>query len=194
MILQRAILLISGAPASGKSAVARALAEAFGFPLLSKDTFKESLYESVGGLLAERTSSLEDLSRLLSRAAMDVLWSAAPDCPQVILEANFRTQSEGERARFAALAGRKLEVYCRCSPEEASRRFRERAERERHHPAHSVKSLSADAMREYDRPFGLCPVIEVDTELPVDTAEIVRQIGGYWPDLPGRQPSTSVMP
>lgn len=194
MILQRAILLISGAPASGKSTVARALAATFGFPLLSKDTFKESLYESLGGLLAERTSSPEDLSRLLSRAAMDVLWSAAPDCPQVILEANFRTNSEEERARFAALAGRKLEVYCRCSPEEASRRFRERAERERHHPAHSIKSLSADAMREYDRPFGLCPVIEVNTELPVDTAEIVRQIRGYWPDLPGRQPSTSVMP
>ena len=191
---QQSIILISGAPASGKSTVARALAAACGFSLLSKDTFKESLFTSLGALLTERTSSPEELSPMLSRAAMDVLWSLAPDCPQVILEANFRTKNEEERSRFAALEGRKLEIYCRCPPEEAVRRFRERAERERHHPAHSVKSLSLDAMRAYDQPFGLCPVIEADTERPLDTAEIVRQIRGYWPDLPGRQPRTSVMP
>jgi predicted kinase len=183
-VIQRSILLVSGAPASGKSTVARALAEVLGFPLLSKDTFKESLYESLGLLLAERSGSPEELSRLLSRAAMDLLWAAAPHCPQVILEANFRTKDEEERARFAALQGRELEVYCRCSPEEASRRFRERAERERHHPAHSVKRLSANSMREYDRPFGLSPVIEIDTEQPVDTAEVVERIRRYWPDLP----------
>jgi hypothetical protein len=114
---------------------------------------------------------------------MDLLWSLAPHCPQVVLEANFRTKNEEERARFAALEGQKLEVYCRCLPEEAARRFRERAERERHHPAHSVKSLSAEAMREYDAPFGLSPVIEVNTERPVDVAEVVGQIRKYWPGL-----------
>ena len=118
-MIERSILLVSGAPASGKSTVARALAEALGFPLLSKDTFKESLHDSFGALLEERSSSPEELSRLLSRAAMDVLWSLAPFCPQVVLEGNFRTKDEQERARFAALAGRKLEVNCRCSPEEA---------------------------------------------------------------------------
>jgi predicted kinase len=182
-VIQHSIILISGAPASGKSTVARALAEAFGFSLLSKDTFKESLFTSLGALLAERTSSPEELSRMLSRAAMEVLWSLAPDCPQVILEANFRTKSEEDRARFGALQGRKLEIYCRCSPEEAVRRFRERAERTRHHPAHSVKSLSLDAMREYEQPFGLCPVIEVNTERPLDTAEIAARVWRHWPDL-----------
>jgi predicted kinase len=182
-VTERSIILVSGAPASGKSTVARALAETFGFSLLSKDTFKESLYDSLGDVLAKRVPAIEDLSRLLSRVAMDMLWSTAPGCPRVILEANFRTKNEEERARFAALDGRKLEVYCRCSPEEAARRFRERAARERHHPAHSVKILSAEAMQEYDQPFGLCPVIEVDTERPLDAAEIVRRVRGYWPDL-----------
>ena len=180
-MIERSIILVSGAPASGKSTVARALAEAFGWSVLSKDVFKESLYESLTP--AELTSAPEELSSQLSRAAIDMMWATAEHCSNVIMEANFRTQSAYERARFAALRGRKLEVYCRCSPEEASRRFRERAERERHHPAHSVKRLSADVMWEYDRPFGLCPVIEVDTERPVDMAELIGQIRSYWPNL-----------
>jgi hypothetical protein len=114
---------------------------------------------------------------------MDLLWSLAPHCPQVILEANFRPRSEHERTQFAALEGRKLEVYCHCTPQEAARRFQERAATWRDHPAHSVKSMSAEAMQEYDRPFGLCPVIDVDTENPVDPVEIAKRVGGHWPDL-----------
>jgi predicted kinase len=187
-VSERSILLVSGAPASGKSTVAHALAKAFGFALLSKDTCKESLYATLGALLAERSGSAEELSRLLSRAAMEMLWSLAPYCPQVILEANFRTRDESERARFAALEGHKLEIYCRCSPAEAARRFRERALRERHHPAHSVKSMPVEAMQEYDRPFGLSPVIKVDTERPVDVATLIERIRGYWPDLQSDRP------
>jgi predicted kinase len=179
--------MISGAPASGKSTLARALAEALGFPLLSKDTIKESLFESLGSHLGSDAGSAAELSRLLSRAAMDLLWSLAPCCPKVILEANFRPKSQHERERFIALEGRKLEVYCHCTPEEAARRFRERATRADHHPAHSMKTLSAELLEEFDRPVGLCPVIDVDTECPVNPLEVVdrirERIQEYWPDL-----------
>jgi hypothetical protein len=46
-----------------------------------------------------------------------------------------------------------------------------------------MTSISAEMLAEYDRPFGLCPVIDVDTEHPVDPAEIVERIRQYWPDL-----------
>ena len=103
---------------------------------------------------------------MLSRAAMEMLWSLAPCCPKVILEANFRPKSEHERGRLSALHGRKLEVHCHCSPEEAARRFRERATIVRQHPAHTMKMLSAELLEEFDRPFGLYPVIDIDTECP----------------------------
>jgi predicted kinase len=177
------ILLVSGAPASGKSTVAQALAEMLGFALLSKDTVKESLFDSLGELAEKQLDSPAELSRLLSRTAIDLLWALAPHCPEIILEANFRPRSEQERAHFAALDGRKLEVYCHCSPEEAARRFRERAASKRDHPAHSMKSISMEALAEYDRPFGLCPVIDVETERPVDVAEVVTRIRRHWPDL-----------
>ena len=99
---EHSILLVSGAPASGKSTLARALAETFGYPLLSKDAIKESLFETLGAHLT-RDLDAPELSRLLSRAAMEVLWSLAPGCTQVILEANFRPRSGYERERIAAL-------------------------------------------------------------------------------------------
>lgn len=180
---ERSIIMVSGAPASGKSTIARGLAQILRYPLLSKDTIKESLFDSLGTHLGSNAGSEAALSRLLSRAAMDVLWSLAPSCPTVILEGNFRPKSQHEREHFAALVGRKLEVYCHCTPEEAARRFRERATTAGHHPAHSMKTISAELLAEFDRPFGLCPVIDVDTEHPVDPLEVAHNVRKHWADL-----------
>jgi predicted kinase len=179
----RSIIMVSGAPACGKSTLASALAQVLGFPLLTKDTIKESLFDSLGSHLSGNVGSAAELSSLLSRAAMELLWSLAPYCPEVILEANFRPKSPRERERFAALEGRKLEVYCHCTLEEAARRFRERATRAGHHAAHSMKTLSAELMEEFDRPVALSPVIDVDTERPVNPLDVVERIRAHWPDL-----------
>jgi predicted kinase len=179
--VQHSILLITGAPASGKSSLARAVAQALPFALIAKDALKETLYDA----LSTELSHLEPnaLSSRLSHAAMELLWTVAAGCPRVILEANFRPHSEYEQSRIAALPGRKLELYCYCSPQEAQRRFAARAARRKRHPAHSVHTMSAAMVAEYDQPIGLCPVIPIDTTGRVAVAEVLDQIRRAWPEI-----------
>jgi predicted kinase len=169
------IVLVSGPPASGKTTIARPLAEALGYALLTKDDIKESLFTSLKG-------PPDDLvySRQIGSAAMDLLWVLAAHCPEVVLEANFRTGSACEREQVTALLGRPgarlVEVHCRIPLDEAARRFAQRAREERHHPAHALKEISLDQLAEYSQPFALAPVISLETTQVVDVAALANQI------------------
>lgn len=171
-------LFVTGPPASGKSVVAEYLAEALpGFVLIQKDVLKEALFDggTAGG------------SRALSDAAMESLWALAPKSPRVILEANFRTQDARERERFAKLKAEKLEIHCWCPAEVAMRRFAERAGKR--HPAHSVMGLSQEIYEESQAPFGLGPLIRLDTTEAVDLPMLLEQVRRQWPELWGRHPA-----
>jgi predicted kinase len=171
----RRIVLVSGPPASGKTTIARPLAEALNFALLSKDDIKESLFTSISGPPGD-----VEWSRKLSDAAMHVLWALAPRCPHVVLEANFRTQSAFDRGQVAHLIGlpgaRLVEIFCRVRLEEAARRFAERARLERHHPAHALTEMSVKQLAPYAQPFSLSPVIEIDTGSPVDADVLLARV------------------
>jgi predicted kinase len=173
--MERRIILISGPPASGKTTIARPLADALGFALLTKDDIKESLFASMSGPPGDLA-----FSRRVGDAAMNVLWVLAPHCPRVVLEANFRTKSAYERNHAAALLAlpgvRLVEVHCRVPLEEAARRFAERARQERHHPAHMLTEISIEHLAEFEEPFALSPVIEVNTSNPVDRSALIARV------------------
>jgi len=171
----RNIVLVSGAPGAGKSTLAHPLAHQLGFPLISKDCIKESLFDSLKG-----TPNDLSFSRRIGGAAMELLWTLAEQCPNVVLEANFRPHSEYERARIASLQGPITEIYCRCPLEEAARRFQERAQLPEHHPAHPGQQVSASFFAEFDRPVGIGRVVEVDTTQPVDVELLVDQLNKMW--------------
>jgi predicted kinase len=171
--MKHRIVLVSGPPASGKTTVGRPLAERLGFALLTKDDIKETLFTAMDGAPGD-----VEFSRRIGVAAMELLWALAPHCPAVVLEANFRTQSQYERNQVARLLAEAdiVEVYCRIPREEASRRFAERAREERHHPAHVLAEMAPDRMAEYEEPFALSSTIEVDTTRPVDMDSLIALV------------------
>lgn len=173
------LAFVSGAPGAGKTTLAIPLARALGYALITKDILKESLYDTLGPNSGNTVPGDDAFSKRIGGAAMEALWALAAKQSAAVLEANFRPYSAYERAKIEALiaAGAQIvEVYCRCPPEEAARRFAARAAAPGHHPAHYATAISLEQLREFDRPFALGPVIEADTTQAVDVAAIATQV------------------
>lgn len=86
-------ILIAGMPASGKSTIARYLAEKLEIPMISKDSLKEIMFDEIG------FGSREEKNKL-GRASMKIMYHIAEQMMQVkapfILENNFEDISKDE--------------------------------------------------------------------------------------------------
>ena len=134
------LVIVGGAPASGKTTLAERLAAESSLPLLTKDLFKEALFDSLG-LPADRERSGE-----LSRAAYIMLYRVAARLigagTSLILEANFhRGRSEPELLPMVERS-RAVALHCETSPEALIRRYQARAHAGIRHPGHLDGSLS----------------------------------------------------
>lgn len=161
------LVVVTGAPASGKTTIARPLARELRMPLVEKDEIKEPLFDVLGVFDSE-------WSRRLSEASFAVMFRLAEDADAVMLEGNFAPH---HRSRLLALDPRPLEVFCRCSGEELVRRFVARSPQR--HPGH--RNLSRDEILDYARsgPLGLGgPLLELGTEAPNARAVAARWLRG----------------
>jgi thymidylate kinase len=163
-------VVVSGLAASGKTSVAQPLAQALGIPLISKDTIKEALFDAVGfgGLTWSKT---------LSRGADAAMVRIAEDVDGAVLDNFWYLDTVAEL--LAPLPRPIVEVFCRCDPDVAFERFRGRDR----HPGHADHDLDPKLARTWflDRaqtlPLGsLGPVVEVDTERPVDVASVATRV------------------
>lgn len=170
------LIVVSGAPGTGKTTTATALASALSLPLLSLDTIKETLADTLG-------LGGEDWSDQLGDAAAEVVFRLCREFP-AIAEGWWR-KDRRERA-ISEFAGA-VEVFCRCDPEMVSTRMAERVQRDRH-PIHrdvinptlleSTAQVAAEVV-----PLSLGgPLVVVDTTTPPDldrvAAEVRDHLGG----------------
>ena len=119
------LIVVSGAPGTGKSTIADALGAALRFPVLTLDPVKEALADVLG-------LGGEDWSNRVGDAAAEVVFRLASAFPDAVAEGWWRgARRERARAEF----GGAIEVFCHCDPRLASDRAAARIGHGRH-PIH----------------------------------------------------------
>ena len=179
------LVVITGAPASGKTSVAEELAERLRVPVLSKDTFKERLYEVFG--------SGEELERPIEAAALAILFSVVElqlaAGVSVIAESNF--DADTDLAPLLRLCDehdpRLVQLHCVRPKEKLLARFAERIEEGERHPGHGDEPEDVDEVRAKLEAGVWDPL-----DLPGELIEVEKDAEGFsYDDLADRLRSRS---
>ncbi len=160
------LVIVSGAPRSGKTTLAHRLASDLRLPLISKDELKEALADAIG------VPPDVPASKRLGAAAYAMLYFVAQQLLEaptgLIIESNFRRGvSEPELRPLLAWSAAGL-IQCTAAPEVVLRRYSERHDQGDRHPAHLdtdraaalADDLSAGRFEPLDLPI---PTLVVDT-------------------------------
>jgi cytidylate kinase len=165
-------VIVSGPPASGKSTLAPTVASALGLPLIAKDTIKDALMSVLN--VAD-----VDASRQLGRASVNAMLAVAAQSPiGAVIESNFHRSIAV--AELEALPGNVIELFCRCRADVAWDRYRSRARTR--HAGHFDHDRTRDELwnEEVAEPVaGAWPLLEVDTNTPVDVAAVVQFVDAH---------------
>lgn len=164
-------VVVSGAPGTGKSTLASALANSLQLPLLSLDHIKEALADVLG--LGD-----ELWSNSVGDAAAEVVFRLAKSSPGGVAEGWWRRD---RRVRAVEEFQGCTEVFCRCDPAVAQQRATARVRRHRH-PIHRdvinptiVEALAATVAEVEPLRLG-GELIEVDTTYTYDLDELVARV------------------
>ena len=164
------IVVVTGAPAAGKTTLARPLAGRLSLPLIDKDTIKESLFDSLG-------IGDEDWSKRLGVASYEVMFRVARESQGAVLAANFYPSHV---PALATVSSNLVQVFCDCDPESLSRRFHERAGSRHQGHLDDLRAAGADISAMGGAPLDLdAPLLRVDTTHPSDVDELARRIEAH---------------
>ena len=179
------LIVVTGAPGSGKSTIAAPLAERLRLPLIAKDELKEALWEHVGPGDRDRFLAYGRASYPLMHLIAKLVLRAGGS---VILEGNFTPEWAAEELRRLQDEAqfRFVQVLCVADPETCLARYRERAVSDARHPMHRLGGEETDTSMERRLRAGLWnepiplegELFRVDTNAPVDVDTLADRVAG----------------
>ncbi|MBI5029641.1 MAG: ATP-binding protein [Chloroflexi bacterium] len=161
------LVIVLGSPGSGKTTLARRIAQEFRLPLVTKDDIKESLFDSLGWHDREWSKKLGRAVFALLYYFMEAQLAAGRS---LIVECNF--DNENATPRFRALQDQHkfepFQIFCHAPDEILTRRFRSRWTSGTRHPGHVDDQIDSDQLsailKRYQEPLNLGgTIIKIDT-------------------------------
>ena len=137
---QPTIVIVTGRPAAGKSTLAKWLSQELKFPLVSKDSIREELFDRLGW--RDRK-----WAQLLGKASIDMMFYFAQAELEVghsiIMDNSFyppvsNPRFQGLKKEFNAES---IQVICDANRETLFQRFKARSESGNRHPGHGDKEV-----------------------------------------------------
>jgi len=169
-------LVVTGLPASGKSTVGKAVAEALALPFLDKDEILEALFEALGvgdapwrARLSRAADQVLRRLALRSQGAVIASWWQHPLSP---------VSSGTSPSWLSSLPGELIELHCKCDPHVAVERFFARQRHAGHLDASKSKpeELVRFAQLASQGPLGIGRVIEINTGQELDLRALLDEL------------------
>jgi predicted kinase len=169
------LVLVTGAPGSGKTTLARRLVRELHLPLLAKDDIKETLYDLLGAPDQAASQRLGLAALTLLRQTAERLLAADVS---VLIEANYqRGLSEPDLRPLLELA-HGVQIHCGGDPCTIVQRYRDRAARGERHAGH----FDGDALPRLRKLLAHGAYEPLDLAVPILRVEMTAT-GAYAPDF-----------
>ena len=156
-----ALVIVGGAPGTGKTRLANMLAEAIGCPAISRDRMKEGMVLARGG--AFRAATDDALTRETFPLFFRVIALLLEGGVTVIAEAAFQDKLWRIGLEPLLPLARPRIIHCRASDDVARRRRRERAQDDATRAAHADADPAVVMPSEFAELSLAAPAIVVDT-------------------------------
>lgn len=129
------LIIITGLPCTGKSTLGRRISKEFSIPFISKDDFKETMFDNLD-------YDNHNWSQKIGKAIYDIFWNVMEESLKVnkplIVETNF--YPEFANPKFLSFQEKynctPLQIRCHTKGELLFERFKKRAHSKGRHPGH----------------------------------------------------------
>ena len=166
------IIIVSGLPGTGKTTLSKKLAAGLRLPLISKDGFKEIIFDTLG-------YSDREWSRKVGRASLElmdsIIISQLESGNSLIVESNFSPEFYNEK--FHAWAQKYevnfIQVTCHTEGKVLAERFYKRVESGERHPGH-VDNQTREEFQALLSKGGVLALEIPGEKITVDTTDFAR--------------------